>query len=87
MTLGTEPVSTTAIRLAVEWLAANANGVSLVDWEPRSQTLLSAADEIERLRGALLTLLPGLVLDLRYADLDDKDAMRSRIKTVEEALS
>lgn len=44
--------------------------------------------EVERLRTALQTLLPGLVLDLRYADFDDdKDAMRSRIQTVEEALS
>lgn len=105
-------VSPAEIRLAVEWLAANANGVSLVDWEPRSQTLLGAADEIEslrqfrdwaepqivthgrdvveieKLRAALESLYPGLVLDLRYADdTDDKDAMRSRIKTVEEALS
>ena len=43
--------------------------------------------QVKRLRGALECLLPGLVLDLRYADLDDdKDAMRSRIETVEEAL-
>lgn len=40
-------VTPSEIRLAVEWLAANANGVSLVDWEPRSQTLLTAADQIE----------------------------------------
>lgn len=40
-------VTPTEIRLAVEWLAANASGVSLVDWEPRSQTLLTAADQIE----------------------------------------
>ena len=39
------------------------------------------------LRAALEVLLPGLVLDLRYAgDDDDKDAMRSRISTVREAL-
>lgn len=47
----TNPTSKTAtpteIRLAVEWLARNANGVTLVDWEPRSQTLLTAADQIE----------------------------------------
>lgn len=45
-----EKVTPAAIRLAVEWLAANANGISLIDWEPRSQTLLNAADEIERLQ-------------------------------------
>lgn len=44
--------------------------------------------DYERLREALLVLYPGLVLDLRYAgDDDDTDAMRSRIETVEEALS
>lgn len=44
--------------------------------------------DYERLREALQVLLPGLVLDLRYAsDDDDKDAMRSRIKTVHDALS
>lgn len=44
--------------------------------------------EVERLRGALQMLYPGLVLDLRYADMDaDKDALQSRIRTVEEALS
>jgi hypothetical protein len=44
--------------------------------------------DYERLRDALLTLYPGLVLDLRYAEMyDDKDAMRARIETVEEALS
>jgi hypothetical protein len=44
--------------------------------------------DYERLRTALWELYPGLVLDLRYADDDDDaDAMRSRIKTVEEALS
>jgi hypothetical protein len=45
--------------------------------------LSEAADEIESLREALDCLLPGLVLDLRYADPDDdKDAMRSRIETI-----
>lgn len=48
-----EKVTPAAIRLAVEWLAANANGVSLLDWEPRSQTLLNAANEIDLLRGLL----------------------------------
>jgi hypothetical protein len=42
---------------------------------------------IRVLEGALHDLLPGLILDLRYADLDDdKDAMESRIKTVTDAL-
>lgn len=36
---------------------------------------------------ALQCLLPGLVLDLRYADDDeDKDALRSRIETVQSAI-
>jgi hypothetical protein len=44
--------------------------------------------DYERLREALECLYSGVVLDLRYADDDDdKDALRSRIKTVEEALS
>lgn len=44
--------------------------------------------DYERLRDALLMLWPGLVLDLRYADVDDdKDALRSRVQTVEEALN
>jgi hypothetical protein len=39
-------------------------------------------------REALECLLPGLVLDLRYAgDDDDKDAMQSRVRTVTEALA
>lgn len=46
-----------------------------------------AADVIERLHGALSVLYPGLVLDLRYCDEDDdRDALQSRVKTVEEAL-
>lgn len=37
---------------------------------------------------ALECLLPGLILDLRYADPDDdRDAMQSRINTVTEALA
>ena len=37
--------------------------------------------------GALENLLPGLILDLRYAEPDDdRDAMQSRIKTVTDAL-
>lgn len=58
----TKKVSPSDIRLAVEWLAANANGVSPIDWEPRSQTLLNAADEIDRLTkkcAALAFLLYG----------------------------
>lgn len=44
--------------------------------------------DYERLREALAVLLPGLALDLRYAsDDDDKDAMRSRVETVQQALS
>lgn len=50
MATDAQTVTPASIRLAVEWLAANANGVSLIDWEPRSQTLLRAADEIEQLR-------------------------------------
>lgn len=47
-----------------------------------------AQAEIDRLREALASLRLGLVLDLRYADDDDdKDALRSRVKTVEEALA
>jgi hypothetical protein len=43
--------------------------------------------ENQRLRSALDCLLPGLVLDLRYASEDeDRDAMRSRIDTVRDAL-
>lgn len=50
--------------------------------------LMEAAEKLDLLSGALETLLPGLVLDLRYADLDDdKDAMQSRIETVTEALA
>lgn len=44
--------------------------------------------EIHRLREALACLLSGLELDLRYADPDDdRDALRSRIKTVRDALA
>ena len=78
----TEPLVTPAdIRLAVEWLAANANGVSLVDWEPRSQTLLSAADEIESLR-ALLREARQYVFDAEvpYEHLyDDQQNLLERI--------
>lgn len=42
----------------------------------------------EKMALALQVLLPGLELDLRYADSDDDlDAMRSRIKTVRDALA
>jgi hypothetical protein len=45
--------------------------------------------EIKRLREGLESLLPGLELDLRYANphVDDMDALRSRVATVREALS
>jgi uncharacterized phage infection (PIP) family protein YhgE len=45
--------------------------------------------EVGRLRGALEDLRPGLILDLRYADMedDDVDALRSRVRTVEAALA
>lgn len=44
--------------------------------------------ECEGLRGALENLLPGLHLDLRYADPDDdREALQSRVKTVTDALA
>lgn len=44
--------------------------------------------EIEQLRGALECLLPGLMLDLRYAKPDDDiDALQSRVRTVCDALA
>lgn len=44
-------------------------------------------EDYERLEQALLCLLPGLVLDRRYADADDDiDALNSRIETVQSAL-
>ena len=76
-----EIVEPAAIRSAVEWLAANANGVSLVDWEPRSQTLLSAADGIESLR-ALLRVARQYVFDAEvpYEHLyDDQQSLLARI--------
>lgn len=44
---------------------------------------------IAELEEALKCLLPGLILDLRYADKenDDLEAMQSRIDTVQEALA
>lgn len=48
-----------------------------------ARIVVAAPDMLE----ALECLLPGLILDLRYADDDDdKDAMRSRIETVETAI-
>lgn len=48
--------------------------------------VVDAAD-YDRLESALLSLLPGLVLDRRYADADDDiEALNSRIETVQEAL-
>ena len=52
-----------------------------------AQLMQQAMAKNQKLRDALMTLLPGLVLDLRYANEDDdKDAMRSRIETIQEAL-
>lgn len=44
---------------------------------------------INKLREALACLYPGMVLDLRYADIenDDLNAMQSRIDTIEQALA
>lgn len=50
--------------------------------------MVEAAERIERLEEALAILLPGLILDLRYADDDDdKDALQARVATVQEALN
>lgn len=47
--------------------------------------LIAAAPDLLE---ALECLLPGLILDLRYADPDDdKEAMQSRITTVTEAIA
>ena len=51
-------------------------------------TIAARAAEVAELREALGCLLPGLVLDVRYADDDDDiEAMWSRVKTVTAALS
>jgi hypothetical protein len=59
------------------------------DHEAELQSKLAASQaEVRRLREALQLLYPGLVLDLRYADDDDdKDALRSRVETIESALA
>jgi hypothetical protein len=45
-------------------------------------------NRIDQLEDALLSLLPGLVLDLRYAEPDDdRDAMQSRIDTVRDCFT
>lgn len=59
---------------------------------PRERATLEVGLAIVRLHSelveALLVLLPGLTLDLRYAtDDDDKEAMRSRIETVRTVLA
>jgi hypothetical protein len=52
---------------------------------PANARLIAAAPDLLE---ALESLLPGLVLDLRYASADDdRDAMRHRIKTVTDALA
>lgn len=61
-------------------------------WLGEAQRYLRHGQEMlganERMRAALESLLPGLILDLRYANVDDdKDAMRSRIETVRSALA
>lgn len=49
--------------------------------------LIEAADRIRDLEASLNSLWPGLVLDLRHADMDDDiDALRSRVDTVREVL-
>jgi hypothetical protein len=52
-----------------------------------SDALAAKDARIAELEAALQNLLPGLEIDLRYADADDDtDAMRSRVKTVRDAL-
>ena len=52
--------------------------------EANARLVAAAPDMLE----ALECLLPGLVLDLRYADPDDdKEAMQSRITTVTDAIA
>lgn len=54
---------------------------------PLAEEVLQLRRTVAELRETLLTILPGLVLDLRYAsEDDDKDALRSRIQCVREAL-
>lgn len=54
---------------------------------PLAKEVLQLRRTVAELRETLLTLLPGLVLDLRHAsEDDDKDALRARIQTVREAL-
>lgn len=64
----------------------NYRGFTLTGYIHESDAaLLAAAPDLLE---ALECLLPGLILDLRYAsDDDDKDAMRSRIKTVTDAIA
>jgi hypothetical protein len=71
-------VTPAAIRAAVEWLAVNAHGVSLLDWEPLSQMLLNAAEEIERLRETLTfpRITPEAPAEQLMAILHDHDKGR-----------
>jgi hypothetical protein len=69
------------------WLRQYADGPTNQEWILNvgigAGMLSVAADRIAELEEALLSLLPGLELDLRYADADDDlDAFRSRIATV-----
>lgn len=67
----------------VHWLTNELRAEQLL-----RQGLKTLADKAERMHDALNCLLPGLILDLRYAEPDDdKEAMRSRIQTVAEALA
>lgn len=72
-----EPISVESLCKKIDTI--NATAMALIEKLQRERT---------RYREALEVLLPGLILDLRYADDDDdKDAMRARIKTVQEALA
>lgn len=80
-------VTPSEIRLAVEWLAANANGVSLVDWEPRSQTLLIAADQIEAMASVGIRQERKIERLTLHADVAQKhiDAITNRMEAHEKS--
>lgn len=58
-------------------------------WQGWQAAQADQSARIAELEEALKCLLPGLILDLRYADKenDDLEAMQSRIDTVQEALA